>query len=458
MDGDQKDIIRRNKAIIHKNWGVIKKQLIVEDVIDTLIEKGVVAVDTWMEMKKKKSEKDKVEELMSILLMQPNYIPIFQKALKKTKNCLAKELEFHGDVDSSENCTSLDTVERNDNDNPSGNSSAGDYLLKSDFEDKVNSMQNDYAMLMQEVMEVMRQNRATMDQTQEAFKEIKDELKIFKEFKKKQEVLNDRFCKQLSTTYGNESGIEEMKRQHEELLKENKGLKETLQKLPIVSAQKAEIEKDLEKKRSETKALHEENKSLKEERDKLLADLLRLETDLNNAMAKLQSPEQQQLILDTEVERNRIKNILSTWFTPPQRIFAVSPLYKGMLCLIYLTLAYQLNKATYSFLELHIRLFIQILSSCRQYSINFNATSLIDLLENTNRERKQRRWWTRDWLLLRTIHGQYEALMAELRLEKPEEFKKCANVSGTSPCLRDADTKMSPTEKMSPTGKNDNSD
>ena len=33
--------------------------------------------------------------------MQPNYIPIFQKALKKTKNCLAKELEFHGDVDSS---------------------------------------------------------------------------------------------------------------------------------------------------------------------------------------------------------------------------------------------------------------------------------------------------------------------------------------------------------------------
>ena len=216
----------------------------------------------------------------------------------------------------------MDTDERNDNDNPSGNSSAGDYLLKSDFEDKVNSMQNDYAMLMQEVMEVMRQNRATMDQTQEALKEIKDELKIFKEFKKKQEVLNDRFCKQLSTTYGNESGIEEMKRQHEELLKENKGLKETLQKLPIVSAQKTEIEKDLEKKRSETKALHEENKSLKEERDKLLADLLRLETDFNDAMAKLQSPEQQQLILDIEVQRNRIKNILSTWFTPPQRIFA----------------------------------------------------------------------------------------------------------------------------------------
>ena len=30
---------------------------------------------------------------------------------------------------------------------------------------------------------------------------------------------------------------------------------------------------------------------------------------------------------------------------------------------------------------------------------------------------------TRGWLLLRTMHGQYEALMAELRLENPEEFK-----------------------------------
>ena len=53
---------------------------------------------------------------------------------------------------------------------------------------------------------------------------------------------------------------------------------------------------------------------------------------------------------------------------------------------------------------------------------------MIDLLENTNRERKQRRWWTRDWLLLRTIHGQYEALMAELRFEIPEAFENFVRV------------------------------
>ena len=57
-----------------------------------------------------------------------------------------------------------------------------------------------------------------------------------------------------------------------------------------------------------------------------------------------------------------------------------------------------------------------------------NAKSLIDLLENTNKERKQRRWWTRDWLLRRTIHGQYEALMAELRLKNPETFKSFVRV------------------------------
>ena len=53
---------------------------------------------------------------------------------------------------------------------------------------------------------------------------------------------------------------------------------------------------------------------------------------------------------------------------------------------------------------------------------------MIDLLENTNRERKQRRWRTSDWLLLRTIHGQYEALMAELRLENAEAFKNFVRV------------------------------
>ena len=45
-----------------------------------------------------------------------------------------------------------------------------------------------------------------------------------------------------------------------------------------------------------------------------------------------------------------------------------------------------------------------------------------------NRERKQRGWWTRDWLLLRTIHGHYEALMAELRLENLEEFNNFVRV------------------------------
>jgi len=49
------------------------------------------------------------------------------------------------------------------------------------------------------------------------------------------------------------------------------------------------------------------------------------------------------------------------------------------------------------------------------------ARDLVELEELEKQEmredRRQGRWWTRDWLLRRPLHGQYEALMAELELE-----------------------------------------
>lgn len=53
-----------------------------------------------------------------------------------------------------------------------------------------------------------------------------------------------------------------------------------------------------------------------------------------------------------------------------------------------------------------------------------NLKAVADLLEYRRRgEQKQRRWWTRDWLLRRPIHGQYEALMAELCAENPAAYR-----------------------------------
>ncbi|XP_053390910.1 putative nuclease HARBI1 [Mercenaria mercenaria] len=58
-----------------------------------------------------------------------------------------------------------------------------------------------------------------------------------------------------------------------------------------------------------------------------------------------------------------------------------------------------------------------------------NLVDLEDLEEQEKRENRiQRRWWTRDWLLLRPIHGQYEALMAELQVEDHQVFQQFLRV------------------------------
>ncbi|XP_048247699.1 putative nuclease HARBI1 [Haliotis rufescens] len=50
------------------------------------------------------------------------------------------------------------------------------------------------------------------------------------------------------------------------------------------------------------------------------------------------------------------------------------------------------------------------------------AQCIMQFEEDEEKQRKKRRWWGRDWLLRRSIHGQYDALMAELQLEDPEAF------------------------------------
>ena len=93
----QDDITKRNKAIIHKNWGMIKQQLNIADVIDPLIEAGVAEIDRWVEIRKIKSEIEKVEELLLILTKKPWSIPIFHKALKSRNASLAVDLQIDED-------------------------------------------------------------------------------------------------------------------------------------------------------------------------------------------------------------------------------------------------------------------------------------------------------------------------------------------------------------------------
>lgn len=63
-----------------------------------------------------------------------------------------------------------------------------------------------------------------------------------------------------------------------------------------------------------------------------------------------------------------------------------------------------------------------------ELDISQNARAMIQAIQDQRRVRRQRRWWTRDWLLRRPIHGQYEALMSEMYAEDPSAYRNFVQV------------------------------
>lgn len=61
--------------------------------------------------------------------------------------------------------------------------------------------------------------------------------------------------------------------------------------------------------------------------------------------------------------------------------------------------------------------------------ITQNTRAVVELLEDIRRGgRRQRRWWSRDWILQRPVYGQYKGLMAELSAEDPTSYKNFIRV------------------------------
>ena len=86
----------RDEMKILKHWGLLKKTLHVGNIIDPLIEKGIVTPEKWMELKRNhNSEQDSVEEFLYLLLnCQPAAYDIFLKVLKsRGYGHLATQLE-----------------------------------------------------------------------------------------------------------------------------------------------------------------------------------------------------------------------------------------------------------------------------------------------------------------------------------------------------------------------------
>ena len=88
MDEDIKEIQRSNLEKIVQNWGYIKRSIRVNDVIDHLIQEGVVPLSEWKILKEKQVlEEKKVEDLLYIIQEQtqnPEAICIFRDALIKS--------------------------------------------------------------------------------------------------------------------------------------------------------------------------------------------------------------------------------------------------------------------------------------------------------------------------------------------------------------------------------------
>ena len=83
MDKNRKTYTE-NEGKIAKNWGYIKRNVKLSDVVDPLIENGIITPDQWMGIKGSQvGEPEKMEECLYILLKQKSEaFDVFKYALR----------------------------------------------------------------------------------------------------------------------------------------------------------------------------------------------------------------------------------------------------------------------------------------------------------------------------------------------------------------------------------------
>ena len=89
MDKNRKIIIHKdetNERKIAANWGLVKRNVKLSDVVDPLIENGIITPDQWMDIKSRQvGEPEKMEEFLYILLKQKSEaFEVFKNSLRST--------------------------------------------------------------------------------------------------------------------------------------------------------------------------------------------------------------------------------------------------------------------------------------------------------------------------------------------------------------------------------------
>jgi hypothetical protein len=95
-DTSKNGLYPKDEIKILKHWGLLKKTLHVGNIIDPLIEKGIVTPEKWMEFKRShKTDQDSVEEFLYLLLnCKHDAYDVFLKVLRsRGYGHLANQLE-----------------------------------------------------------------------------------------------------------------------------------------------------------------------------------------------------------------------------------------------------------------------------------------------------------------------------------------------------------------------------
>lgn len=86
----------KEHEILTNNWGLVKQSVVLNHIVDPLIEKRIISVDQWMDLKNKSmTEPERMEELLYILMKsKPASVSIFLKTLRnKGYQHIADELD-----------------------------------------------------------------------------------------------------------------------------------------------------------------------------------------------------------------------------------------------------------------------------------------------------------------------------------------------------------------------------
>lgn len=90
------NIRTKEQELLTKHWGLVKQAVVLHHIVDPLIERNVLTVDQWMDLKNRRiSEPERMEELLYIILKsRHDSVDLFLKALKqKGYKHIADELE-----------------------------------------------------------------------------------------------------------------------------------------------------------------------------------------------------------------------------------------------------------------------------------------------------------------------------------------------------------------------------